>query len=108
MVQSEDPQVTDSSPAPSEIVRLERENRWLEAAQRCSKMSSPPQKQDPLEIAKSAEHTGYAFYRAAMQSETSRGFQDLVNQSIAEYERAGKLYAGAGTIGNALSPRSQA
>lgn len=73
--------------------RLEHEYRWIEAAKLYDSMSVSSGNTDLSDNARLAERSGYALYKAALQSETASEFQRLVAQSINAYERAAKLYA---------------
>ncbi len=81
---------------------MEAEYNWLEAAESYTRIVDSASQPDPKISGEIHERMGYAYFRAAMQSDTREAFKERIDRSIASYQKAGDLYGKLTEPGRAL------
>jgi len=76
----------------SQAGEREREYDWLNAVEFYEKALGSVSATDLLKLGQVRERIGYAFYRAAMQAESTDEFRERMRLAVADYERAKEYY----------------
>jgi hypothetical protein len=93
--------MSESSPSDA-VLRLakgrEREYDWLGAVESYGKALGLFSEEDALRMGDTYERMGYAFYKAAMQADSTDEFRERIREAISNYDRAKKLYDRLGSV----------
>jgi tetratricopeptide (TPR) repeat protein len=76
-----------------EAAALEREYKWLEAADVHGRALAAVEEEDLLKRGEAQERVGYCLLRAAVQSESHGEFRERIQRVVEAYDKSAKFYA---------------
>ena len=72
-------------------IKQEKEYDWLGAAESYKELADTIPDSDHFRLSDFSERIGYAYYKAALQAETSEDFKNMILLAISSYQRAEQI-----------------